>query len=417
MLDLTILCGDKFKLLELIKDKEVYNDNEVYSKCSKDELAEHMKMSRNTLSPLLDSLIEDGLITLYSQKSKYLVTDLGNEMLQTITKGRTYNKASKYECASLFSGVGGIELGFQNVGFKTVYANEFDPKAVETYERNFDLNVDCRDVHEVVRDYENGKDPIGKTVQILFGGFPCQAFSIAGYREGFEDKKGRGGLFFEIMKIVKYKQPEVIFLENVKNLVGHDNGKTFRIIREALESEGYHIKFQVLNSMEYGNVPQNRERIYVVGFKSIEKFEKFRFPYPIKLTTKLADIIDFDSIKDKKFYYTKESFSHYDEIKDLITRKDTVYQWRRKYVRENKSNVCPTLTANMGTGGHNVPLVYTDSGIRKLTPRECFMLQGYPKGYILPETLSNSYLYKQAGNSVSVTVIQRIAEQILKVLD
>lgn len=321
-------------------------------------------------------------------------------------------------CASFFAGVGGIDLGFEKAGFKTVYANEIDSKAVETFELNFkDLKVDNRDIHDVVKDIENGIDPfIGKRIDVILAGFPCQAFSIAGYQEGFDDKKGRGGLFFEVMKIVEFAKPDFIFLENVKNLMSHDNGKTYSIIRGALEAKKYHVDQRIFNSMDYGNVPQNRERIYIVAFKKKCNLKKFKWPDPIKLENTLNKVLDYNTKIDNVFYYTKERFKRFNEIEPYITKRDTVYQWRRVYVRENKSNVCPTLTANMGTGGHNVPLILTDYGIRKLTPRECFDLQGFPSDYILPETLANSYLYKQAGNSVSVSVIQRIAEEVKKVL-
>ena len=308
-------------------------------------------------------------------------------------------------CASFFAGVGGIDLGFEKVGFKTIYANEFDPMPKLTFEHNFDTPVDCRDINIVT----NREIP---NFNIMLAGFPCQAFSVAGYRQGFDDEKGRGVLFFQLARIFKEKKPEVIFLENVKNLVAHDSGKTFRIIIEALEEEGYHVKYQVLNTMEYGNIPHNRERIYLVGFLDKEAYKEFDFPKPIPLTTKLSDLIDFENKFEDKYYYTKDSFLHYEELKNSMTRMDTVYQWRRVYVRENQSNVCPTLTANMGTGGHNVPLVLTKHGIRKLTPRECFLLQGFPKDFKLPDNIANAHLYKQAGNSVSVTVIERIAFNI-----
>ena len=321
-------------------------------------------------------------------------------------------------CASLFAGVGGIDLGFKNAGFKIVYANEIDSKAVKTYELNFkDLKVDNRDIHEVVKDIELGIDPFnGKKINVVLAGFPCQAFSIAGYQEGFEDKKGRGGLFFEIMKIVEFAKAEFIFLENVKNLMGHDKGKTYKIIKGALEAKDYYVDERIFNSMEYGNVPQNRERIYIVAFKNENSLKKFKWPDPIKLDKTLDKILDYNTKLDDAYYYTKERFKRFSEIEPYIKKRDTVYQWRRVYVRENKNNVCPTLTANMGTGGHNVPLILTDYGIRKLTPRECFDLQGFPSNYKLPEKLANSYLYKQAGNSVSVSVIQRIAEAVFKVL-
>lgn len=246
----------------------------------------------------------------------------------------------------------------------------------------------------------------------------CQAFSIAGLREGFTDEKGRGDLFFEMERIFVEKNPSIIFLENVKNLVAHDNGNTFRVIIDRLESAGYHVKCQVLNAMHFGNVPQNRERIYIVAFKDKKQSQLFDFPKPVALTTTLRDVIDFENEQEERYYYTPEKNKFYDTLNEGMTKTDTIYQWRRAYVRENKSKVSPTLTANMGTGGHNVPLIRTDSGrIRKLTPKECFNLQGFPPEYAFPEKMSNTRLYKQAGNSVVVSVIQRIAENIMKVIE
>lgn len=320
-----------------------------------------------------------------------------------------------YRCASFFAGVGGIDLGFEKAGFKTVYANEIEPKAVHTYEANFKIKVDNRDIKLVADDLENNKDIIGD-FEILLAGFPCQAFSIAGYREGFLDKKGRGNLFFEVMRIVHVKKPKVIFLENVKNLAAHDRGNTFKVIKNSLEKEGYNITYKVLNTMKYGNLPQNRERIYIIAFLDKEILDNFIWITKIDLTTNLSDVLDYKTKLNEVYYYTKEKFKRFSEIEDQITKRNTVYQWRRVYVRENKSNVCPTLTANMGTGGHNVPLILTDYGIRKLTPRECFLLQGFPDDFVLPDDIASSHLYKQAGNSVSVSVIQRIAQNISNAL-
>ncbi len=316
-------------------------------------------------------------------------------------------------CASFFAGVGGIDLGFEETGaFNTVYANEFDISPVTTFKENFpDVNVECKDIKEV----SPSDIP---DVDAILGGFPCQAFSVAGYRKGFEDEKGRGTLFFELLRIIKAKKPRVVFLENVKNLVGHDKGNTFKVIREALEDAGYCVDYKVLNAMDYGDTPQNRERIYIVGFREKEDFERFSFPDPIPLTKTIKDIIDFDSRVDEKYYYTPGKYKG-----DLFERLDaemddpnTVYQWRRVYVRKNQSNVVPTLTANMGEGGHNVPLVRVPSGIRKLTPKECFNAQGFPSDFKLPDTLTDAKLYKQAGNSVCVAVIHRIAEKIVEAL-
>ena len=314
----------------------------------------------------------------------------------------------KLTCASFFAGVGGIDIAFEEQGFETIYANEIDALACKTFEQNFNIKVDNRDINFVKVDEIPDFD-------IMLGGFPCQAFSLAGYRQGFADEKGRGTLFFELERIFKKKKPKIIFLENVKNLVGHDNGNTFRTILEKLESAGYHVKYQVLNAMEHGDIPQNRERIYIVAFRNKSLYQKFEFPKPLKLNKKLGQLVDYKNNVEERYYYT-ESCSFYSKLVDEMKSKETVYQWRRVYVRENKNNVCPTLTANMGTGGHNVPLILTDSGIRKLTPKECFNLQGFPQTYNLPNDTANTHLYKQAGNSVVVPVISRIAANIKNIL-
>ena len=319
-----------------------------------------------------------------------------------------------YKICSLFAGVGGIDLGFLETNkCEIAYANEFDKYAVETYEKNFDNKVDCRDIHDVkVNDIPN--------FDIMVGGFPCTSFSVAGYRKGFDDDR-TGDLFFEMERIFKERKPRVIFLENVKNLVGHDKGNTFKTIIERLEESGYKdkIKCQVLNACEYGNIPQNRERIYIVAFRDKEDFDRFQMPMPTTLDKNIKDVFNFDTKVDDKYYYTEGKYKG--NIYKLLTEEmdddNTVYQWRRKYVRKNQSNLVPTLTANMGEGGHNVPLIKTKFGIRKLTPIECFYAQGYPKYYELPTDMSDARLYKQAGNSVVVPVINRIAENIMKALN
>lgn len=311
-------------------------------------------------------------------------------------------------CASFFAGVGGIDLGFEKTGFfKTIYANEFDEYPVKTFESNFNLKVDCRDIRDVRVDEIPNFD-------VMLAGFPCQAFSIAGRRQGFSDEKGRGTLFFELVRIFKEKQPKIIFLENVKNLVAHDEGNTFSTIIEELKKENYSLKYAVLNAMEYGNVPQNRERIYIVAFKDKNQCKNFDFPFPIRLTKKLSDIIDFNSKLEEKYYYTEGKYKGdiYDKLVEAMDDENAIYQWRRKYVRKNKSGVVPTLTANQGEGGHNVCLIKTKYGIRKMTPKECFNTQGFDKSFVLPKYMSDSKLYKQAGNSVCVSVIERIAKEI-----
>lgn len=314
-------------------------------------------------------------------------------------------------CASFFAGVGGIDMGFELAGFKTIFANEFDLYASETYKANFpEVQLSLADIKNL-----DEKNDI-PDFDILLAGFPCQAFSVAGYRQGFNDEKGRGNLFFELARIIKEKKPNIIFLENVKNLVSHDDGNTFAIISDTLEKLGYFVKSQVLNACNYGNIPQTRERIYIVCFRDKEQYKNFEFPKPIKLDTKLYDVIDFKNRQEDRYYYTSKC-KFYDKLVEGITKTDTCYQWRRVYVRENKSKLCPTLTANMGTGGHNVPIIKMYNGdIRKLTPRECFNLQGFPNNFKLPQKLCLGALYKQAGNSVVVTVIKRMADEIMNVI-
>lgn len=309
----------------------------------------------------------------------------------------------KIKTISLFSGVGGIDIAFNNHGFEIVYANDFDEKAVQTYNLNFENKCILDDITKV-------DESLLPDCDCLIGGFPCQAFSIAGYRKGFDDT--RGTLFFDVARILKEKHPRIIFLENVKNLLSHDKGNTFKIILKTLEELGYYVKSKVLNACEYGNTPQNRERIYIVGFLSKKAYDNFTFPEKIKLTQTIFDCADFENRVKEKYYYTYEKYPKIVKAFENFSNENTIYQWRRHYVRENKNGLCPTLTANMGTGGHNVPLIKTKYGLRKLTPKECFNFQGFPKNFQLPNGLSDASLYKQAGNSVCVKVIDRIVQQI-----
>lgn len=380
------IAGEKF---EIIKSKG--SIDRAYYKISKAETGDRIIFENKIVKfnpekhPVKEYKIVDKVIKEYSKMS------------QTKNDLRTID---------LFAGVGGIRLGFEDAGFRTVFANDFEPKCADTYNLNFkDTPLMVGDITQISADNIPECD-------VVLGGFPCQAFSIAGYRQGFKDEKGRGNLFFDVARIIEAKQPKAFLLENVKNLATHDKGNTFKVIKKTLEELGYHVKSKVLNSMEYGNVPQNRERIYIVGFKDVEKLEKFEFPKPVELTKSVLDILEKEV--DDQYYYSGKPL--YNRIKNDITEKGKVYQWRRQYVRENKKGVCPTLTANMGTGGHNVPIILDDKGIRKLTPRECFRLQGFPDSYALPKNISNSALYKQAGNSVSTTVISRIAKEMAKVL-
>lgn len=381
----------------------------------------------------------------------------------------------EYTVGSLFAGVGGLCLGFKEANykdssFKLTWANEIDEYAAETYRTNFDHELIVGDIEKVINptivndekeknEYEKKRAKIlDYKIDVLNGGFPCQAFSIAGERKGFEDK--RGNLFWSIINLIKlldpiHGKPRVLLLENVKNLKSHDKGNTYKVIKGELEKLGYTIKEAVLNTMYFSDLPQNRERIYIVGFLNKEDADKFtmfdnvnnyfKAKAPNERIETIKKVLDLDLTKqtDIKYYYTKEKYPNYFltekeymeipeekrkkvriNLDEEITEEYQFYQVRRgMYVRKNMSNVCPTLTANMGTGGHNVPLIKVKDGIRKLTPKETFKLQGFPieNGYELPERYNNrpfsdARLYKQAGNAVSVPVIKLIAEEILKAL-
>ena len=302
----------------------------------------------------------------------------------------------------LFAGIGGIRRGFKNI-FKNeiefVFSSEIDKNAQKTYYLNYE-EVPHGDITAI------DEADIPKH-DIILAGFPCQAFSVAGQRKGFEDT--RGTLFFDVARIAKYHKPKVIFLENVKGFVGHDKGRTFEVVKKTLEDMGYQLFYKVLNTKDF-NVPQNRERIYIIAF--LNDIKEFTFPDVIESTKSIHNFLD--KKVDSKYYYNNKPL--YDRIKDNIKSEDTMYQWRRHYVRENKNNVCPTLTANMGTGGHNVPIIKDKKGIRKLTPYECVKFQGFDKTFKFPKELAQSHQYKQAGNSVTVTVIEEIAKRIKDVL-
>ena len=319
------------------------------------------------------------------------------------------HKAQEYHAprvGSLYAGVGGIDLAFKHAGYTLGWANEIDSNACKTYRYNLNdlIEGDIRDI---------GDDEL-EPVDILCAGFPCQPFSIAGNRQGFSDI--RGTEFFEVVRLIKgmNPKPQVVFLENVKGFRTHDNGNTFTTVKTTLEDLGYHVFDTILDTCVYTAIPQHRERTFIIGFsneKHKRDFEGYYMEQATELTWPISYCLEVNKVPEK--YYYREDKYNYPELVEAVISTDTVYQWRRRYVRENQSNMCPTLTANMGTGGHNVPLVKVADGIRKLTPQECFNFQGFPIDYTLPD-IADSHLYKQAGNSVSIPVIRKLATAIIK---
>jgi DNA (cytosine-5)-methyltransferase 1 len=311
----------------------------------------------------------------------------------------------KLKMIDLFAGTGAFTLAFENTGnVECVFANDMDKSAELIYDENFNHKLTLKDLNDI-----EPKDI--PSHDILTGGFPCQPFSIAGKREGFDDN--RSNVFWKILEIMDYHKPNYVILENVKNLVSHDDKKTFEIIKNELTNRGYFITYKILNTSDITSIPQHRERIYIVCIKNKDIYDKFSLDFE---NIKKKEIIEMlESEVDDKYYYTEKSKT-WSLVKQSILKKNTIYQYRRVYVRENKSSECPTLTANMGTGGHNVPLILDDKGIRKLTPRECFNFQGFPKTYRLPIELCDSKLYKLSGNAVTIKVVSLIAERLLNLI-
>lgn len=307
---------------------------------------------------------------------------------------------------SLFSGIGGIDLGFIQAGFDIVWANEMDAAACRTYRHNFpNANLIEDDIKRIVTSDIPDCD-------VLTAGFPCQPFSIAGLQKGFKDRDGN--LFFEITRIIDAKRPKVVFLENVPNLMKHDDGKTFLVIFNGLAQFGYTVYYRVLASNDYGNLPQIRKRIYIVAIREDISNRLYQYPEPIELTLKSSDIIN-RSVKQHDIYYYIEG-KMYDRLAAHMKDRKAIYRITDTEVRWTKNQMCPTLTANMGTHKDRVHVVWDDYGIRKMTLRECLDFQGFPKEFYFPNTITIDDAYKQIGNTVSVPVIARLATKIKEML-
>lgn len=311
----------------------------------------------------------------------------------------------KVKVGSLFSGIGGIDLGFEQAGFEIAWANDFDAAACKTYRNNFPSTILIED------DVRNINPCALSDIDVLVAGFPCQPFSVMGYRRGFNDP--RGNLFFEIARFIDVKRPKVVFLENVKNLMEHDNGKTFLVIYNALAQFGYSVKYKVINATDV-NIPQNRARIFIVAFRDIEDCDKFSFPQYTPLETTIDDVIDRSIKHDDIYYYGSES-RYFKKLNAKIVDKTGIYRIDDSGIATRKWEICPTLKANMGTYHDRVPIIRDDFGIRMLTPMECLAFQGYPKKYTF-KGVSLKSAYKQCGNTVCVPIIKSIAVKLFELM-
>lgn len=311
----------------------------------------------------------------------------------------------QYTVGSMFAGIGGICLAFMQNGCKLVWANEIDKWACKTYRLNFG------DAYLVEGDIQKIDERSIPKFDILTAGFPCQTFSSVGLLQGFNDP--RGNLFFETARVINAVQPRVVFLENVANLEKHDNGRTFEVIKKTLEELNYHVTYQIMNAKEYGNIPQQRNRIYIVAFKYKKDMSKFRFPGKIPLTISAFDLFDKERQPDR---YYMDGHRMWDRMMEYMDDRKRVYRFTDWGLSRGMEGICPTLLAAMGSRFERIPFFYDDYSVRLITPREAARLQGFPESYQLP-TEHEKQVYKQIGNSVCVPVVSRIAKNILEALD
>jgi DNA (cytosine-5)-methyltransferase 1 len=312
----------------------------------------------------------------------------------------------------LFAGIGGFRLGFEKADFKTLYSNDFDKWCKYSFDNYFGEGaLDLRDITEVKAEELPDAD-------ILTAGFPCQPFSKIGKLHGFSD--ARGTLFFDVLRILKVKRPKAFVLENVKNLTRHDNGNTFKVIIDALENDlGYKVHYQVLNTKDYG-LPQDRKRIYIVGFR---EDVPFTFPKPIELKTKVKDMLETSDVHD--FYFLSQRYL--DGLEKHKARHQNIGHGFGYHVLNPEGISTTIVVGNMGrernliqdiprpseaTGRAGQPL--NSRGIRKVTPRECARLQGFPDDYIFDLPVTQAY--KQLGNAVSVPVAYAVAMKVKEAL-
>lgn len=311
---------------------------------------------------------------------------------------------NNFKFIDLFAGIGGIRIPFQEMGGKCVFTSEWDAFAQKTYRINFgdEIHGDITKVEEnTIPDFD-----------ILLGGFPCQPFSQAGAHKGFSDT--RGTLFFDIERIIKAKRPKAFLLENVKQLVGHDKGRTFKVIQEHLKALNYSVSPKVLRAGDFG-VPQNRERIYIVGFDkeyfNLDDDFEFEFPTPPKTPTKVGDILQ--SHVDSKYTISERLYAGHLRRKEEHKKKGNGFGFSLFNAESEYTN---TLSARYYKDGSEILIDQGEGTLpRKLTPRECARLQGFPDDFIIP--VSDCRAYKQFGNSVAVPVIRAIARNMIRTLN
>lgn len=308
------------------------------------------------------------------------------------------NIKQKYNFIDLFAGIGGIRTGFEKV-FKDksnfVFASELDKYAQIAYKENY-KEMPAGDITLI-----NEKIDV-PSHDIILAGFPCQAFSIAGHRKGFEDT--RGTLFFDVARIVNEHKPQVVFLENVKGFKNHDKGNTFITVKSTLEDMGYKVFSEVLNARDFG-LPQNRERIYIIAF--LDHSIDFKYPKPLNKKNRLGDILD--DLVDEKYTISDKLWAGHQRRKKEHKAKGNGFGYS---LFTHDSEYTSTISARYYKDGSEILIYQENKNPRKLTPREAARLQGFPESFKI--AVSDTQAYKQFGNSVSVPVIEALAKEIYK---
>lgn len=317
-------------------------------------------------------------------------------IIQSLFDMPKVQKVSEFKFIDLFAGIGGIRTGFECVGGECVFSSEWDEPAKKTYQANFG-EMPYGDITKI----NPAEIP---NFDILLAGFPCQPFSMAGFKKGFADT--RGTLFFNIAKIIEHHKPSVIFLENVRNLVSHDKGNTIRVIVQTLEKLGYKVSYKVLNAKDFG-LPQNRARIYIVGFKN-NKID-FEFPQPLNIKIKLGDILEKNV--DKKYTISDKLWAGHQRRKKEHKEKGNGFGYS---MFNADSEYTSTISARYYKDGSEILIEQKNKNPRKLTPREAARLQGYSDDFIIP--VGDNQAYKQFGNSVAVPVIKALSKKIIQTL-
>jgi len=313
------------------------------------------------------------------------------------------SKPNTFKMIDLFSGIGGLRLPFEELGGECVLSSEIDKYAQLTYKSYFKDepkgDICSIDVSEI------------PDIDILVGGFPCQPFSVAGHKKGFADT--RGTLFFEIERIIKNKQPKAFLLENVKGLKNHDKGNTYKVIKKSLKSLGYFIDEDILSAKDFG-LPQNRERIYIIGFKKEDHFNKFHFPNKLNIKTRLGNILE--KKVDSKYTISDKLWAGHKRRKEEHKRKGNGFGYR--LFNEN-SEYTSTISARYYKDGSEILVEQKNKNPRKLTPLEAARLQGFPDELVYKAQkakVSDTQLYKQFGNAVPVNVVRNIAKNIINAM-